>query len=101
MMEKRSSERDLMNERFHRLLDHSRLLAEHILKVRPNDLQHQYVMFPVRALDSEMIQETEDPFGSGMGPGLGRKMAINLDLVVRAGELCHCELEGDVLTVIE
>ena len=89
-----------MNERFHRLLDHSRLLAEHSLEVRPNELQHQYVMFSVRALDSKMVQKSEDASGSGVSPGLGRKVAIDLDLVVPAREFCHCELEGNVPTVI-
>ena len=75
MVEERSSECDLMNERFHRLLDHSRLLTEHSLEVRPNDLQHQHVMFPIWALDSKMIQKSEDAFGSRMSPEMGRCQA--------------------------
>jgi hypothetical protein len=91
-MEERSAESDLMDERFNRLLDNGRIIVEHGLKMRSNDLQHQYIVLPVRALDSEMIQESDDVFGPWMSPGLRRKMTVYLDLAVPPGKFCHCEL---------
>jgi hypothetical protein len=67
-MEERGSERDLMRERFDRLLDYGWLVVEHGLKMRPNNLQHQHVMFPVYALYLEMIQESEDAIRSRVCP---------------------------------
>jgi len=67
-MEERGSERDLMGERFDRLLDYGWVVVEHGFKMRPNNLRHQYVMFSVYALHPEMVQEGEDVSRSGMCP---------------------------------
>lgn len=66
IMEEGDSERNLMHERFDRLLDYSWLVVEHGLKMRPDNLQHQHIMFPVHALHLEMIQESENAIGSRM-----------------------------------
>ena len=68
IMEERRSEHNLMHEGFDRLLDHGRFFVEHGLKVRPNDLQHQHIMFPVCALHLKMVQESEDAIGSRVCP---------------------------------
>ena len=101
MVEETSSECDLLGERFNRVLDRGRLLLKHRLEVRSDDLQYQYVMFPIRALDPEMIQEGEDTLGPRMSPRLRRKVTVDPYLVVPAGKFCHCEFEGDVSTVLE
>jgi len=67
-VEERDSERDLMHERFDHLLDYGRVFLEHLLKMRPNNLQHQHVMFSILALYLKMIQRGEDPIGSRMCP---------------------------------
>ena len=63
-MEERDSENDLVYERFDRLLDYGWVVVEHDLKVRSNDLQHQYVMFSVWAFHLEVIQECENAVGA-------------------------------------
>ena len=100
MVEERGSERDLMNERFDRLLDRGWLLLEHRSEIRPDNLQHQYVVFPICASDSEVIQESENALRPRMSPGLRRKMTVDVNLVVPAGKFRHRELEGDVSTVL-
>jgi hypothetical protein len=100
IMEERGSERDLMNERFNRLLDRGRLLLEHRFKMRSNNLQHQDIMFPVCALNPEMIQESENSLRPRMSPGLRRKMLVDVYLVILAGKFCHGKFEGDVSTKI-
>jgi len=70
--------------------------VEHGLKMRPNDLQHQHVMFSIYTLDLEMVQEREDVIRSWVRPRLGRKMAMDLDFAIPAGKLGHGKLEGDV-----
>ena len=96
IVEERSSEYDLMSERFGRLLDYGWFPVGHVFKVRPNDLRHQYVVLSVHALYLEMVQESEDMIKSGMGACLGRKVTMDLELIVPARKLSHDELEGDV-----
>jgi hypothetical protein len=62
----RNPECDLVHERFNRLLDHNRIIVEHGLELRSDDLRNQHVMFPIHALDSEMIQECENASRSGV-----------------------------------
>ena len=66
IVEERSSECDLMRERFNRLLDYRWLVVKHGLEMRSNDLQHQHVVFSVYPLYLEMIQESEDMVRSRM-----------------------------------
>ena len=66
IMEERGSECDLTRERFDRLLDYGRFVVEHGLEMRPNNLQHQHVVFSVYPLYLEMIQESEDMIRSRM-----------------------------------
>jgi len=92
----RDSERDLVRDGFNRLVDYGGFIVDHVLKMRPNNLQHQHVMFSVWALYLKMIQGSEDVIGSRMCPRPGRKTTKNLDFVVLAGKLGYDELEGDI-----
>jgi hypothetical protein len=67
-VEKRDSERDLMNERFDRLLDYDWFFVEHGRKLWSNNLQHQHIVFSIHALHLKMIQESEDVARSKMYP---------------------------------
>jgi len=98
-VEERGPERDLVDEGFYRPLDHSRVVVEHGRKMRPNNLRHQHVVLSVHTLHSEMVRESEDVVRSGMCPRLGRKVMMNLHLVVPASEVSHGEVEGDVSAV--
>jgi len=71
------------------------------LEGRPNNGQHQHVVFSVHAFHLEMIQESEDVIGSRMYPRPGRKMMKNPDLVVLSGEFSHGEFECNVSTTWE
>ena len=90
-----------MYDRFDRLLNYSWLLVGHVLEMRPNNWQHQYVVFSVHALDLKMVQESEDTIRSRMRPRLGRETTINLDLVVLAGKFSYGKLECDISTTWE
>ena len=68
VVEEGGSERDLTDEGFDRLLDYGCLFVEHGLKVRPNDFQHQHIMFSVHTLYLKVVQESEDTVGSGVCP---------------------------------
>jgi len=68
IVEKGGSESDLTHEGFNRLLYYGWFFVEHGLKVRPNDLQHQHIVFSVCALHLKMVQEGEDAIRSGMCP---------------------------------
>jgi hypothetical protein len=98
MMEKRDPERDLVHERFNRLLDDGRIIVEHGLELRSDDLRNQHVMFPIHALDSEMIQECENASRSGVCHRFGHKVTMDLYLPVLAGKFCDGKLEGDIPT---
>ena len=68
MVEEGGSERDSVREGFNSSLDYCRFFVEHGLKVRPNDLRHQHLMFSVGALHLEMVQESKNVIGSRMCP---------------------------------
>jgi len=68
MLEERDSERDLMRESFNRPADYSSLFVKHILKMRPNNLKRQYVVFSVWAVYPETIQGGEDVIGPRVCP---------------------------------
>ena len=80
---------------------YARLLVEHGINARSNDLQYQYIVFSVRAMHSEVIQESDDAFGSRVRPWLEREMAMDLNFVVPASELCDCKLEGNVSAILK
>jgi hypothetical protein len=58
-------------------------------------------VFPVRALNTEMVLETKNAFASWMRPGLGSEMTMDPNLVIPPSKLCHCEFKGDVSAAIE
>lgn len=93
IVEEGGSEYDLMCEGS---FGPDRAAAEHRLKMRPNNLQHQDVVFSVWASYVEMIQESEDATRPGVRVRPGREMLITLDLIVPANRLSHDEFEGDV-----
>jgi len=99
IVEERDSKRDLMSERFNRVVNYVWVIAVHRHKLRPNNFKHQHVMFSVWTVHIEVVQGSEDVIGSGMCPPLRRENAMNLDLVVLAGKLGHDELEGDVSAI--
>ena len=90
-----------MYNRFDRLLDYSWLLIGQVFEIRPNNRQHEYIVFSVHALDLKMIQESEDTTRSRMRPRPGREMTVNLDLVVPVGKFSHGKLECHVSTTWE
>jgi len=57
-----------MSERLDILLHRGLVTVEHIFQMRPNNLEHQHVVFSVWALHPEMVQEGEDAIRSGMCP---------------------------------
>ena len=67
IMEERDSKSDLMRERFNLLGDYG-LFFKDVLKMRPDNLRHQHVVFSIWALYFKMIQESEDAIGSRMCP---------------------------------
>ena len=68
IVEERDSERDLTCKRSNLLADYVRVFIVHLLKVRPEYLQHQHVMFSVWALYLKMVQGCEDAVESRMCP---------------------------------
>jgi len=96
IVEERDSESYLARERFNRPADYGWVFVEHILKMGPDNLQYQHVVFSVWTPYPKMIQGSEDAIGSRVCPSPGRQMMINLDLVVLASKLGYDELEGDV-----
>jgi len=57
-----------MSERLDILLHRGLVAVEHIFQMRPNNLEHQHVMFSVWALHPEMVQEGEDAIRPGVCP---------------------------------
>ena len=96
VVEERDSERDLIHERFDHPAHYELVIIIHVRKPRPNDFEHQHVVFSVWALHLEVVQKSEDAIGSGMRPRPGRETVMNLDLVVPAGKMGYDELEDHV-----
>jgi len=68
IVEERDSEGDLMSEWFNHPADYGWVIAVHVRKLRPNNLEHQHLMFSVWALYLEVVRGSEDAIGSGMRP---------------------------------
>jgi hypothetical protein len=71
IVEERDSKRNLIHEGSDLLSGYGWLVIEHVEyvpEIRPSDLQHQHIMFPIRTLDLEMIQGNEDTIRSRMHP---------------------------------
>ena len=77
------------------------VFPERAYEMGSKNLEYQHVMFPVWALYFEIIQESDNVFGSRMFSWLGPKVLMDLDLVAPTGTLRHHEFERDVSTTCE
>ena len=68
IVEERNSKRDLTCERSNLPFDDVRFFPVQILKVRPEYLEYQHVVFSIWAMYLKMIQGSDDTIGSRMSP---------------------------------
>ena len=88
IVEEGGSERNLTQEGFDGLIDLVLVLFQHDPEMRANNREHQHIVFPVHSMHCEIIQESDDVFRPWVCPNrLGRKVTMDLDLVVLASEV--------------